>query len=342
MKEIKRTHYFSLSTLLVSFIFSISLANAKTQELKFSSALPQNSPSAKQVERMVETVLTESNNALKIVPYYSSQLGSETAVLSQIARGRVEMGQFTTASVALQFPVIALAQMPLYFLNSEERDCVLDNHLLEPVREMLATKNMHMLFWGEVGTLNLPGVKSFTSPDDIKGLKVGIVSQKINNEFWKMMGANPVSTHVAEVASSLQTGLIDTNPLPYVVYVPAGINKIAPVITKIKLWDASGIFMMNKRVYDRLPQASKDALATHSKLYPASLIRKETRQLEAVLEKKHLSSGGKVVEPTEQEIKLWRNSLKDFYSNMAKELGEEGERFFALMESGKQQCNSSK
>lgn len=287
---------------------------------------------------MVSTVFAESNETLKVVPFFNSQLGGETAVIAQIARGRIEMGQFTTASVALQVPVIALAQMPLYFSSSKQRDCVFDNHLFEPVKEMLAKKNIHMIKWGEVGPIHLPGKTSFAHPDDVKGAKVGVIGQRLNNEFWQWMGANPVSMNVSEVASSLQTGLIDTNPMPYAIYVPAGINKIAPTMTKLKLWDASGIFLMNKRVYDKLPQVAQKAIEKEADMYTSARIRKETRDLDSKLSQIHQSKGGEVIEPSPEQIELWKNRLKGFYAAMVSELGDEGKEFFALMEAGKQSC----
>jgi TRAP-type C4-dicarboxylate transport system substrate-binding protein len=332
----------SLRTLisLIAALGVISANGVAAKTLKFSTAMPGGTPGAAHIERMVDTINTAAQGSIEVVPYFSSQLGGENAVISQVARGRVEMGQFTVASVALQVPELALAQMPLYFDSTAQRDCVFDEHLFEPVSAILAEKNLHMIRWGEVGPLHLPGNVSFADPQSVVGAKVGIISHKINNTFWQIMGANPVPTHVAEVASSLQTGLIDTNPMANFFYVPAGINKLAPVQTKIKLWDSGGIWLMNKRLYDRLPQAAKDAINHERDVHSAAQIRQEMRAINERLEMKHRSEGGQVVELSADQRAAWRAKMGDFYSDMAAAIGPSGEAFFALIEAGKSACGN--
>lgn len=327
---------------LLPLALAAPLALAQPAELKFASSAPPTSPWARQIDRTAATVLQESGNALKIVPFYGSQLGGENDAIAQISRGRIDMGSFTLSAVALQLPEIALIQLPLYFGSTAQRDCVLDNHLLKPVTELLAKKGLHLIGWGEVGPVHLPGKKALATPADVKGLKVGIVTNKQNNEFWKAIGANPVPTQVAEVASSMQTGLIDTYPTPYAFYMPSGLNKIAPTMTKIPLWDAAGVTLINKAIYDKLPQASRDAIVKDREKHPSVMLRAEIRAVDTALTKVHRDQGGTVVELTAEQRGEWRKALGNFYQDMAKDIGPDGERFFALMEAGKKACEAAK
>lgn len=327
---------------LLPLILAAPLATAQPTEMKFASAAPPTSPWARQIDRTAATVLQESGNTLKIVPFYGSQLGGENDAIAQVSRGRIEMGTFTLGSVALQVPEIALLHLPLYFASTAQRDCVLDNHLFKPVSELLAKKGLHMIAWGEVGAVHLPGKKPHATPADVKGLKIGIVTNKMNNELWKAMGANPVPTQVAEVASSMQTGLIDIYPTPYAFYMPSGLNKIAPVMTKITLWDSAGITLMNKALYDKLPQVAKDAIAKDREKHPAVMLRAEIRAVDTALTKVHRDQGGTVVEVTPEQRDEWRKLVSGVYPAMVKDLGADGERFFALMESGKKACEAAK
>lgn len=327
---------------LLPLACAAQVALAQPMEVKFASAAPPTSPWARQIDRTAATVLQESGNALKIVPFYNSQLGGENDAIAQISRGRIDMGSFTLSAVALQVPEIALIQLPMYFASTAQRDCVLDNHLFKPVSELLAKKGLHMVAWGEVGPVHLPGKKAYAAPADVKGIKVGIVTNKLNNEFWKTMGANPVPTQVAEVASSMQTGLIDVYPTPYAFYMPSGLNKIAPTMTKVTLWDAAGITLMNKALYDKLPQAAKDAIAKDREKHPAAMLRAEIRAVDTALTKVHRDQGGNVVELTPEQREEWRKPLTAFYTAMAKDLGADGERFFGLLEAGKKACEAAK
>jgi TRAP-type C4-dicarboxylate transport system substrate-binding protein len=328
--------------LALSLTLAAWLAAAQTVEVKFASSAPPTSPWARQIDRTAATVLEESKGALKITPFYNSQLGSENDAIAQISRGRIEMGSFTLSAIALQVPEIALLQLPLYFASTAQRDCVLDQHVADYTRGALARKNLEFIGWGEVGPVHLPGKKAYTLPADVRGIKVGVVTNKQNNEFWKAMGANPVPTAVAEVSSSMQTGLIDTYPTPYAFYIPSGLNKIAPFMVKLPLWDAAGITVMNKGVYDKLPADSKAAMARDRARHPAAMLRAEIRGVDTALTGAHRQAGGTVVETTPEQRAEWRKALGGFWAEMAKDLGSDGEKFFALMEAGKKACEGAR
>ena len=276
-------------------------AKAQAIELKFASSAPPTSPWAKQIYRTAAFMDAETKGAVKIAPFYNSQLGSENDAIAQISRGRLEMGSFTASAVALQVPEISLIQLPFYFASGAQRDCVLDNHAQKPISEALAKKGLRFMRWGEVGAVHLPGKKAYVTPADVRGIKVGVVTNKMNNEFWKVMGANPVPTAVAEVSSSMQTGLIDTYPTPFAFYVPSGLNKIAPTITKFPLWDAAGVVLMNLSVYDKLPAEAKAAFERENEKYPNSLYRAEIRGVDTALTNATKAGGGNVVDTTAEQ-----------------------------------------
>ncbi|MFO1328247.1 MAG: TRAP transporter substrate-binding protein DctP [Rubrivivax sp.] len=334
-------HPLLTTVVMTPLALAATLALAQT-ELRFASSAPPTSPWAKQIDRMAAGVLADSGNTLKITPFYNSQLGAENDAIAQISRGRIDMGSFTLGSLALQVPEIALLHLPMYFATAAQRDCVLDNHALKPVADALDKKGLKFIAWGEVGPVHLPGKKAFTTPAEVRGIKVGVVTNKINNEFWKAMGANPVPTAVAEVSSSMQTGLIDTYPTPYAFYIPSGLNKIAPVMVKLNIWHSAGVTVMNKGVYDKLPAAAKAALEKDGQKHPASMLRAEIRGVDTALTGAHKAAGGTVVEATPEQHAEWRKSLGNFWTDMAKDLGADGERFYAMMEAGKKACESAK
>ena len=140
----------------------------------------------------------------------------------------------------------------------------------------------------------------------------------------------------------MQTGLIDTYPTPYAFYVPSGLSKIATTMVKLPLWDAAGITVMNKAVYDKLSADSKGALERDRAKHGAPLLRAEIRGVDTALTGVHKQAGGTVVETTPEQRAEWRKSLGGFWGAMAKELGADGEKFFALMEAGKKACEGAK
>jgi TRAP-type C4-dicarboxylate transport system substrate-binding protein len=318
----------------------IGLAQAQTTpvELKFASSAPPTSPWAKQIDRMAASVAEETKGAVKITPFYGSQLGSENDAIAQISRGRLDMGSFTANSVALQVPEIALLQLPFFFDSQVQRDCVLDNHVQKHTVEALAKKNLVFIAWGEVGSIHLPGKKAYATPADVKGLKVGVVANKMTADFWRAMGANPIPTNVAEVSSSSQTGLIDTYPTPFAFYVPSGLSKVLPTMTKLPLYEAASVSLINKGLYDKMPAELRASFDTGLRKTPVSTLRAEIRGVDTALTAAHKQAGGTVVEATPEQRAEWSKSLAPVWAAIAKDIGPDGEKYLALMDTGKKAC----
>jgi len=311
-------------------------------EFKFASSAPPTSPWAKQIDRSAADVAEATKGAVKITPFYASQLGSENDAIAQISRGRIDMGSFTANSVALQVPEIALVQLPMFFASRAQRDCVLDNHLRQPIAEALSKKGLVFLNWGEVGAIHMPGKRPYLTPADVKGIKVGVVANKMTADFWRAVGANPIPTTVAEATSSSQTGLIDTYPTPFAFYVPSGLNKVLTTMTKLPLYDSAGITLMNKAAYDKLPADVKAGFDQGMQKVPVSTLRAEIRGVDTALTAAHKAGGGTVVDATPAQVAEWGKGLGPVYLEIAKDLGPSAEKLLVVMEAGKKACEAAK
>ena len=95
-------------------------------------------------------------------------------------------------------------------------------------------------------------------------------------------------------------------------------------------------------IYDNLPAEAKIALDKEPEKYPASLLRAEIRAIDTALTGAHKAAGGTVVETTPEQRAEWQKALKGFWVSMAKDLGPEGEKFFAMLEAGKKSCENAK
>ncbi len=329
---------FKLAALAMTCGIGLAQAQSTPVEFKFASSAPPTSPWAKQIDRMSAQVAEETKGAVKITPFYGSQLGSENDAIAQISRGRIDMGSFTANSVALQVPEISLLQLPFFFDSQVQRDCVLDNHVQKYTVEALAKKNLVFINWGEVGSVHLPGKKAYATPADVKGIKVGVVANKMTADFWRAMGANPIPTNVAEATSSSQTGLIDTYPTPFAFYVPSGLNKVLPTMTKLPIWESAGVTLMNKGIYDKMPADLRASFDAGLRKTPVSTLRAEIRGVDTALTGVHKQAGGTVVETTPEQRAEWSKGLAPVWTAIAKDVGPDGEKYLALMDAGKKAC----
>ncbi len=328
-----------LATLGLACAGGAMAQDKKPIELRYSSgAPPSGNPWVMQINRMVKDVEEESKGELKIVPFFASQLGSEQDTVQQVARGRIDMGGYSSGSAALLVPEIALLIMPFYFKNTAELDCVLDEHLTKMVSDLYAKKGVQFMGWAEVGTIDYFGKKAYTSPNDAKGIKAGGYANKSFELYNRALGANAIPLGLPEWIPSIQTGLIEVIGSPITFALPSGLTKVAPVATRIGLYDSPSLTLMNKAAFDRLSKEQQDALVRATARNPPTKMRAEVRGFENVLYGMHEKAGGQIVTVTQEQRDVWRKAVESMYPQLVKETGGGAEAFFALMESGRKAC----
>ena len=317
---------------------AVHAQSAPKHTFRYTTGAPAKTPWVTQLERFAKDIEEESGGAIKIDQFIAAQLGNEQDTAQQIARGRIDMGGFSAGAVALLAPEIALFQLPFYFKSIAELDCTLDTALTKPVTELLAKKGIQFLGWTEVGTVDIVGKKPFISPKEVNGLKAAAASNKVNSMMWQAFGANPSFVGITEITSAFQTGLVDVSATVITFYFPSGLGKVANVMTRVDLYDAPGIIMMNKATYDRMPKDMQAALMRGVNRRPAELLRKEIRGFEDVLRGMHEKAGGQIVKVTPAQRDEWRKMIAPEWPKMVKEIGGEAEKFFQQMEAGRKQC----
>jgi TRAP-type C4-dicarboxylate transport system substrate-binding protein len=310
----------------------------KPVELRYTTGAPAKTPWVMQLQRFEKDVEEETKGAIRIASFISAQLGNEQDTVQQVARGRIDMGGFSNGAVALIVPELALLGLPFYFKDTAEQDCVIDGHMTRPVREMLAMKGIKFLGWTEVGTGDIAGKRPFLVPSDVKGLKAASASNKVSAAMWVALGANPTPIGITEITSAFQTGLVDINATVVTFYLPSGLAKAAPVLSRVELADAPGIILMNKNAYDRLPADQRAMLDKAVARRSATQLRIEIRGFEQTLRDMHVKTGGQIAAVSPAQREEWRKVLEPAWPKMVKDVGGDAEKFFALMEAGKKAC----
>ena len=104
---------------------------------------------------------------------------------------------------------------PFLFKNGEQADSVLDGPLGGEILKSLESSGFKGLCFSENGFRNLTNNRRpVTGPDDVKGLKIRVMSSALHNAIWKALGANPTPMPWP-IYTELEQGVIDgqENPL---------------------------------------------------------------------------------------------------------------------------------
>ena len=305
--------------------------------LRLTGNAPPKSPWAVQIERFAARVAEESKGTVKIESFLGGQLGNEQDTIQQVARGRIDMGFFALGAASLLVPELQLAIMPAYFQSVAEQDCVLDKHLFKPFGDLLAAKGLRLLGLAEVGTVDLIGKKPYSNPQDVKGIKA-ITYSKVQSIMWSALGASSTFVGVPEWSSALQTGVVDTAASVMPLYVPGGINKVAPVLTRIGLWNSPGVTVINKAAWDKLSAEQRAAVDRALVVENAPLLRREIRGFDTKLREAHVAGGGQMLETSPAQRAAWRKAIEPSWPEMTKSMGGQAEVLFKTIEAAHESC----
>ena len=317
---------------------ALSFAQAKPIELRYSSgAPPTGNPWVTQINRFAKDVEEESKGEIKIAPFLASQLGSEQDTVQQVARGRIDMGGYSSGAAALIVPELALVVMPMYWKNNAELDCVLDNHLLKPMQDLFAKKGIFLMGWTAVGSIDLWGKKSYASPKDLLGAKAAAYPNKTQQLFYASQGANANILGLPEWVPAFQTGLAEVVLTTITSSLPMGLSKTANVATR-GFYDSPGLTLMNKAVFDRMAKPQQEAMLRASARHGSDKYRTEVRGFENVLFGMHEKAGGQAINMTPDQRVAWRKALEPVYPQIVKDVGGDSEKIFGVMEAGIKAC----
>jgi tripartite ATP-independent transporter DctP family solute receptor len=205
----------SLLFLSVALLFLFANNGLAATKIKLGVVTKPGSAQNIVAEKFKELIEDRSKGAYKVKIFHSASLGNETEILQQIQMNTIQMGIITGGPFDTFNPIARVINYPFLFKDNAQVDEILDGPLGKEILTSLESSGFKGLSYSENGFRNLTNNKKpINSPDDIKGLKVRVMSSAIHQAIWKALGANPTPMPWP-IYTELEQGVIDgqENPL---------------------------------------------------------------------------------------------------------------------------------
>jgi tripartite ATP-independent transporter DctP family solute receptor len=222
------------------------------------SSVKQFNSTGKAQKMFADLVGKRSGGRIKIRPYYMSVLGGEREILEGLKRGDIETALVNPLGGAdKRFDTWAI---PYLAKTYEEIDAILcepNSPLFSVVSRWLDEHGIKLLGIGEGGFRScINKVRPIQKVDDLKGLKIRVYQSPICFAFWKAVSvATPMSWQ--EVYSALTMGTIDGLECPAWAMFSFKFYEGAKYISLINWQWSSQMIVMNKKIYNELPDDLK-------------------------------------------------------------------------------------
>lgn len=197
-----------ITTIVIFLSLFASSTNATT--LKIATLAPDGTYWMKSMRQAAKTIQQETEGRVKLKFFPGGVQGSDQSVLRKMRIGQLQGGAVANGVFAKLAPASQLYSLPFTFNNLEELHAIrpdFDQHIIDG----LADKGYIVLGMSEAGFAYMMSNKEIRSSDDMRKRKVwspeGDIVSKVTFENGDV---DPIMLPIADVYTSLQTGLIDT------------------------------------------------------------------------------------------------------------------------------------
>jgi TRAP-type transport system periplasmic protein len=258
---------------------------ARAQELSMGNVNPPRHGTSLASQQFIDKLAELTGGKIKVAHHHSGALGGEREVAQQIQLGAADLGPITTAPLSTLVPEMSVFQLPYIFRDYDHVFKALDGSdtIVKYYDGVLDRKGFKLIGFIAAGYRGIYGHGEINSLADVKGKKVRVQEDKILVATFKALGM--ISTPIAfpEVATALQTRVID--------FAEGGINTfyhnkfydIVKYVADVRHTHQAVALIMSKASWQKLDPAGRHAVTdawAHARQFNRKFILDEDKSIQ--------------------------------------------------------------
>ncbi len=307
-----------------------AVAQEYKSEYKISTVVGVPFPWGLSAQRWADLVKERTDGRINMKVYPGAQLvaGDQTKEFTAMRQGIIDMAVGSTINWSPQVPELNLFSMPFLMPDYAAIDALTQGEPGKKLFEIIASKDIVPLAWGENGFRELTNSKrEVRKPEDLKGLKIRVVGSPLFNDTFTALGANPTQMSWADAQPALSTGAVDGQENPLSIYTVAKLHTVGQKYVTLWRYVADPlIFSVNKQVWNSFTPEDQKIVreaALEAGKYGIEVARKgitpeDPSELENI---KKL--GVTMSELTPEELKAFQDATKPVYDKWKARIGAE-------------------
>jgi TRAP-type C4-dicarboxylate transport system substrate-binding protein len=299
--------------LAVSAVAWAAPAPAQTViKVKMATLVPDGSSWYLILKETADKWKTLSGGRVIVVLYPGGVAGDDPDVVRKMRLGTLNASVLTSVGLAeIDRSVYALG-VPMMYASYDELYYVLDK-MRPKLEASIAAKGFVVLNWADGGWVHFFAQKPVAVPSDLKALKMfSWAGDNQSIEAWKAAGFNPVPLPSTEIATALQTGLVNALGAPPQVAVISQYYKHAPNMTNVDWQLLLGATVISKSVWEQIPAdihpGLQEAANEAGRRLREEMRNSAERDIEAMKKR-----GLNVVPVDEKALALWKQAAEGMY-----------------------------
>jgi TRAP-type C4-dicarboxylate transport system substrate-binding protein len=291
-------------------------AAERAVRVNLGTLAPRGSIYHQSLQRMAEAWRQAPGGGVRLVIYPDGTQGGEADMVRLMRVGSLQAGLLTAVGLSDIEPAVGgLQNVPMLFRSLQEYEAV--NDRLRPTLEKrLAEKGFVVLFWVDAGWVRYFSKEPILTPEDLKRMKIFVWAGSPDQvSIMRKAGYTPVPLETGDILPGLQTGMINTAPLPPIFALAAQVDLRAPHMLDLNWAPLVGACVVRKESWDKIPAAARDSLLsaaarTGQEIRAGS--RKENAAAVVAMQKRGLT----VHEPNPELVEQWRKEAEKTYPDI--------------------------
>jgi TRAP-type C4-dicarboxylate transport system substrate-binding protein len=269
--------------------------SAEKHVIKFATLAPEGSSWMKAMRGLEAVVKDKSRGDVTFRVYPGGVAGDELDVLRKMRIGQIHAAAFSGVGFGEILPMVRVLDLPFLFRGYPEIDRV-HEELEEYFSKQFLDKGFVLLSWAEVGNVHLFSQQPIRKVEDIARMKVWTWSgDPIAKETFTRMGTSPIPLSIADVITSLNTGMIDTVYGPPIGAVALQWHRYLKHMTALPLAHSTGALLISADVFKRIPEAHSRMIKEEFRSAMVRLTRELRAQTDSAVQV--MQKGGLAVTP---------------------------------------------
>ena len=314
-----------ISSILFASALSLTVPAAAqdVMKLKLGHVAPTDEPYHQAAEKFAELVNKNTGGAVQIQIFPNSLLGGQRELLEGLQLGSVDITLTTAAVLSSFLPKTQVIELPFMFRDREHVYKVVDGPLAKEIYDGDEKKKMKVIDTWENGFRNITNnVRPIEKPEDMKGVKIRVMENKMYIEMFKALGANPTPMARGELFTGLQTKVVDGQENPLGQIYTSRFYEVQKYATLSGHTYSPEVVVFSLATWKKIPAKYQEEI-----LKASSEAKKFNRDLSAKMDKEYVGKlkekGMTVTALTAQQIVPFQEKMMPVWDLFADKIGKD-------------------
>lgn len=266
-----------------------------------------------------EEVERRTAGRYKCQHFPNSALGGEREMIEAVQLGTLDAVNTSTGPIGNFVPEVNIVDIPFLFRDYDHARKVLDGPIGDELRAKFPAKGLIALAWTENGFRHLTNSKRpVNTPDDVKGLKVRTMQNKVHIQAFQSIGVQPTPMAFPELFTALQQGTVDGQENPIPVILSAKFAQVQKYLSLTGHVYSPAMLLVSPALWNKLSDADKKVFTEAGKAASAAQ-RRKVNEDEAVGIEELRKAGMQVIAKPDGEA--FRKAMTPVWAEFAKQYG---------------------